>query len=351
MTRQHQQLSRMYSLTDTNYCPAFRRHRHTRLCVKLNYIQLNLLQHSPTAWPTHSDPFVLSHSTTAWPTGHVTARLVPRTWQILTYITVPTVFNAHTFSVQENNDWSHIHSALAYGITDCALCKCHGRTRTRTHTHTQPFNGCPGLPRWAGTWRNTIAACFAAISMLCYLFLISVSAPYLQKVCYLNAIHPSDHSHLCSLKCHLIFFPYRPGLTSMQHTVLHTTAIQLSSHTQWYIILVKPWYQLPEYIPANSNSGLHSCISRYIHTPKFPMPWNVTKIMPTETPVYRVKVLTVWPYFHHKDIREDSKQCLPTTPGPLTVSTSPLASVMYQVRVSSWHAKRGWTFSSIDNLP
>jgi len=32
---------------------------------------------------------------------------------------------------------------------------------------------------------------------------------------YLNITYPSDHSHLCSLKCHLIFFPDRPGLTSM----------------------------------------------------------------------------------------------------------------------------------------
>jgi len=31
-----------------------------------------------------------------------------------------------------------------------------------------------------------------------------------------NATHLSDHSHLCSLKCHLIFFPYMPGLTSLQ---------------------------------------------------------------------------------------------------------------------------------------
>jgi len=29
--------------------------------------------------------------------------------------------------------------------------------------------------------------------------------------------HPPDHSRLCSLKCHYIFFPYRPGITSMQH--------------------------------------------------------------------------------------------------------------------------------------
>ena len=32
---------------------------------------------------------------------------------------------------------------------------------------------------------------------------------------YLNITHPSDHSHLCLLKCHLIFFPDRPGLTSV----------------------------------------------------------------------------------------------------------------------------------------
>ena len=31
---------------------------------------------------------------------------------------------------------------------------------------------------------------------------------------HLDNTHPSDHSHLCSLKCHLIFFPDRPGLTS-----------------------------------------------------------------------------------------------------------------------------------------
>ena len=50
---------------------------------------------------------------------------------------------------------------------------------------------------------------------------------------YLNITHTSDHSHLCSLKCHLIFFPDRPGLTSVQHTTLHKAAIQLQSqHTK-----------------------------------------------------------------------------------------------------------------------
>jgi len=29
---------------------------------------------------------------------------------------------------------------------------------------------------------------------------------------YLNMTHPSDHFHICSLKCHLVFFPDRPSL-------------------------------------------------------------------------------------------------------------------------------------------
>ena len=50
----------------------------------------------------------------------------------------------------------------------------------------------------------------------------SLSTPYLkvgtlQCIFYLNITRPSDHSHLCSLKCHLrlIFFPNKPGLTSV----------------------------------------------------------------------------------------------------------------------------------------
>ena len=35
----------------------------------------------------------------------------------------------------------------------------------------------------------------------------------IESIFYLNATPPPDHSHLCSLKCHHIFFPYRPGLT------------------------------------------------------------------------------------------------------------------------------------------
>jgi len=71
--------------------------------------------------------------------------------------------------------------------------------------------------------------------------------------------------HLCTLKCHLIFLSYSPRLTSVQHTTLHTTAVQSPSHCQWYILIglhtassVQPttiisvnWGQLPSHWPAD----------------------------------------------------------------------------------------------------
>jgi len=52
------------------------------------------------------------------------------------------------------------------------------------------------------------------------------------SIFYLNVTRPSDRSHLCPLKCHLIFFPYRPGLTSTQHVISHTTAVPHQSIDQ-----------------------------------------------------------------------------------------------------------------------
>ena len=83
-----------------------------------------------------------------------------------------------------------------------------------------------------------------------------------------NDTHPSDHSHLCLLKCHLFFF--LTGHVSLPCNMLlrslHTTTVQPSSHNQRHVLIGKQWYQLPELIPTNSNSGLHSCISISIHT-------------------------------------------------------------------------------------
>jgi len=55
---------------------------------------------------------------------------------------------------------------------------------------------------------------------------------------------------------------FDPGL---QHTDLHTTTVQPSSHNEWYVVIGNQWYQLPELIPTNSNSGFHSCDSISIH--------------------------------------------------------------------------------------
>jgi len=69
---------------------------------------------------------------------------------------------------------------------------------------------------------NTIVTCFAVVPKLCHLLQVSFSILY--------ATHPSDHSCLCPLKCHLIFLSCGPALTSMQHTTSHTTAVQSPSH-------------------------------------------------------------------------------------------------------------------------
>jgi len=81
----------------------------------------------------------------------------------------------------------------------------------------------------------TIATCFVVVPVprLYHLILVSLSTFTWNSIFYINATHPSDLSHLCPLKCHLIFFSHRPDLTSMQHTTLHTTAVQSISQYQW----------------------------------------------------------------------------------------------------------------------
>ena len=85
--------------------------------------------------------------------------------------------------------------------------------------HT-PYISSPNYYLPFATHAHIITNYFSELPKLCNLFLISLSSHHLE-------IYPPDHSHLCSLKCHPIFFPYRPGLTSMQHAASHTTAVQL----------------------------------------------------------------------------------------------------------------------------
>jgi len=91
----------------------------------------------------------------------------------------------------------------------------------------------------------------------CLLFIAS----YLNSVFYFNITHPSDHSHLLAeVPPHFLSWQARSHFC-----VAYTAAIQPASPNQWYIPIGKQWYQLPELIPSNSNSGLHSCVSS-IHT-------------------------------------------------------------------------------------
>ena len=69
---------------------------------------------------------------------------------------------------------------------------------------------------------HTIAACFVVVPRLFYLILVSHLRTW-NSVFYLDITHSSDHLHLCPLKCHVIFFSYRLGPTSIQYTTSHRT--------------------------------------------------------------------------------------------------------------------------------
>jgi len=57
------------------------------------------------------------------------------------------------------------------------------------------------------------ANCFAVAPRLYHLILVSLSQLFTwNSIFYINTTHPSDHSHLCLVNCHLIFFSYRPGV-------------------------------------------------------------------------------------------------------------------------------------------
>ena len=79
-------------------------------------------------------------------------------------------------------------------------------TSYSTHFFTQSVSS---LRSTCPYHRNLFCCSINIISSIPSLSLNSL----LGTVFYLNITHPSDHSHLCSLKCHLIFFPDRPGHT------------------------------------------------------------------------------------------------------------------------------------------
>jgi len=102
--------------------------------------------------------------------------------------------------------WQSLHNPFLYPLSSTSWS---GALHLIFHTFLHPIS------LLFAAHAHTIATCFAVVSILYNLFLVFLSTPYLEHCLYLNITHLSEHSHLCSLKCHLIFFPDRPGLTSM----------------------------------------------------------------------------------------------------------------------------------------
>jgi len=75
--------------------------------------------------------------------------------------------------------------------------------------HT-PYISSPNRCFPFATHAHTIITCFAVVLRLCHLILVSLSTLYITVLLF-HATHPSNHSHLCPLKCCLIFLSYGPG--------------------------------------------------------------------------------------------------------------------------------------------
>jgi len=95
----------------------------------------------------------------------------------------------------------HILFCLPLGLEPSTSYSIHSFTQSVSSLR----NTCP--------YHRNLFCCI--VSRLYYLFLISLLAFYLDFIFYLNITHLSDHSHLCSLKCYLVFFHDRPGLASI----------------------------------------------------------------------------------------------------------------------------------------
>ena len=87
---------------------------------------------------------------------------------------------------------------------------------------------------------HTIATCFAVVPRLSSNPSLTPNPLVGNQPCSLMPhIHLTTHlADRGPLKCHLIFLSYGPGLTSVQQTTSHTTAVQSPSHYQWYILIV-----------------------------------------------------------------------------------------------------------------
>jgi len=112
----------------------------------------------------------------------------------------------------------HVLFALPLGLEPSTSYSIHFFTQSVSYFHsTCPYH------------RNLLCCSIKIISSIRSLSLSSLLGTF---IFYLNITHPSDHSHFCSLKCHLVFFPDRPGLCKSSFLV---NLVAVSLHCSHYI--------------------------------------------------------------------------------------------------------------------
>jgi len=87
------------------------------------------------------------------------------------------------------------------------------------------------------THAHTIATCFPVIRRLCHLIIVCLSTLYLELF-YLNVTHPSDHSHLCLLKCP---FSFLTGQVSLPCNILYYSAHNCSTVSLSLSVIYPYW--------------------------------------------------------------------------------------------------------------
>ena len=75
------------------------------------------------------------------------------------------------------------------------------------------------------------------------------------------------------------FFPYRPCLTAIQHTASHTAAVQPPCHNQWYVLIGKQWYQLPEFIHSRFALAPISTLVQPAQVTRFRQPLKINNFI------------------------------------------------------------------------
>jgi len=120
-----------------------------------------------------------------------------------------------------------------------------------TPLHT-PYTSSPNHCILFATHAQTIATYFAVVPRLCHLILVSLSLNSLLETLSFTLTSHIHLTILISAHWSTTSFSSVTGQVSTYYFAYNSCTV--SSHYRWYIHIGKQWYQLPEFIPSNSNS-------------------------------------------------------------------------------------------------